>query len=153
MIKRSLKILTSFIVGLALIGCTACSTPTKVTVLQVDPTEEELATLYKQELKAGEKWGTVGIENRSDCLMTAVTILEVVTLGDGVEAMELVHGGWYDVGDTDSVELIIGRKYIILVEAFRGNQKMGQEMKVGELVDAPNNDVIVHCIHTEPKDV
>jgi hypothetical protein len=151
MIKRSLKILTSFIVGLALIGCTACSTPTKVTELKIEPTKEELATLYKQELEAGEKWGDVAIENRSDCLLVAVTVLELVTLDDGVEAMELVHGGWYDEGETETIQLIIGRKYIILVEAYQGNTRMGQEMKIGVLQDDPNNDILIHCIHTEPR--
>jgi hypothetical protein len=150
MIKKSLKILASLIIGLAMVACV--NGDSHVTELKkIEPTKEELASLYKQELKAGEKWGDVKIENRSDCLLVAVTVLEVVSITEGVEAMELVHGGWYDVGETESIQLIIGRKYIIMVEAFQGDKKKGQEMKVGKLVDAPNNDILVHCIHTEPR--
>lgn len=150
MIKKSLRILASLIVGLALFACV--NGDSHVTELKkVVPTKEELATLYKQELQAGEKWGDVNIENRSDCLLVAVTVLEVVNIAKDVEAMELVHGGWYDIGETETIKLIIGRKYIIMVEAFKNEAKQGQQLKGGVLEDDPNNDILIHCIHTEPR--
>ncbi len=156
MIKKTLKTLASIVIGLSLVACVNGEAKVK----KVEPTEEELATLYKQELKAGEKWGDVKIENRSDCLMVAVTILEIVNIDSETEALELVFGGWYMPTDSEDIRLIIGRKYIILVEAYfydkttgKATAKAGQQMKVGELVDDPNNDILIHCIHTEPKEV
>jgi hypothetical protein len=146
MIKRSLKRLASVFLVLAVVACAGA---------QVDTGAYEA---YKQEVMAGEVLGDLLIENRSDCLLAAVTIVEMVHPQSGVHVMELVFDKWYKPGEKDIIKLIIGREYGMMVEGFYFDKKtgkatamVGQQYKSGVMQDDKSNEIIIHCIHTNPR--
>lgn len=77
--------------------------------------------------------GIMNIKNSSDCYLFALTIGKM-TLNDdtGGYDYELVIGKWIPVGEEINVELVIGQRYGILLEAYYFSKD--DNMKATELV-------------------
>lgn len=98
------------------------------------------------------------VENNSDCMLIAVTIMKVDFHDDGaLKEMALWYHVWLEPGETDTVELEDGEYYYMLVEAFKWDAKAGKAVyKIGEQVKEgyhdhtrPHADKIdVRCSHT-----
>jgi hypothetical protein len=153
MIKRSLRILTSLFVAFAFVACVNGEAKVRTIEETVDP------DAYEQVLKEGEKWQKVTIRNNSDCLLAAVTIVEIQHPGPGVNILELVYANWFQVGDEEVIKVIAGRDYGIMIEGFYFNKSdpgkatglAGQRYKHGTLSGKDEDEIIINCIHTLPK--
>lgn len=102
------------------------------------------------------------VENNSDCLLIAVTIMKVDFHDDGsLKEMTLWYTEWLEPGDKSSIDLEDGQYYYMLVEAFKWNPdtkkaeyKLGEQVKEGYHDHTrPHADKIdVRCSHTALQD-
>lgn len=113
-----------------------------------------------EQLAAG--YHKISIENNSDCIIIAVTIVKVVHGEDGgLASMDLYWAEWLEPGQQRFTYFKEGEHYAVLVEAFKYDHntrkaiyKIGEQYKEGPF--DPNatdsRKIDVRCQHTQLKD-
>lgn len=101
----------------------------------------------------------VSVENNTDCLLVAVTVMKLEFKKDGtLKEMILYFGEWIEPGQKAKLYVKEGEYYAMLVESFfwdpdtkKATQRAGEEYREGKYdPNAPSAKKIdIRCWHTQ----